>query len=171
MKTIRDAVTEATSSKRATGTIVRGAVRVVLASILASATVVAMPQGKIEPNGATSLSDLRNSAESGKAVDQFTLGNLYHDGHGAPQDYEEAAKWYRKAADQGYPPAQFNLGVMYAKGQGVPKDYMEAVKWYRKAADKGDAQAPAALARVEAGQTELSFVPSPVSSETLAHEA
>ena len=35
-----------------------------------------------------------------------------------PQDYAEAAKWYRKAADQGDAHAQFNLGVMYAQRSG-----------------------------------------------------
>ena len=54
-----------------------------------------------------------------------------------PQDYTQAAKWYRKAADQGNADAQPNLGLMYEKGQGVPQDYAQAVSWYRKAADQG----------------------------------
>src|SRR4029077_12512676 len=55
-------------------------------------------------------------------------------GQGVPQDYAEAAKWYRKAADQGFAEAQSNLGAMYAKGQGVPQDYVEAYKWFDLAA-------------------------------------
>lgn len=58
-----------------------------------------------------------------------------------PQDYAEAAKWYRLAADQGDAQAQYNLGVMYDLGQGVPQDDAKAVKWYRLAADQGFAQA------------------------------
>jgi len=47
-----------------------------------------------------------------------------------PQDYAEAAKWYRKAAEQGDANAQSNLGIMYAKGQGLPQNYVLAHMWY-----------------------------------------
>ena len=67
---------------------------------------------------------------------------MYEQGHGVPQDYAEAVKWYRKAADQGDAFAQYNLGVMYDNGEGVPQDQAEAVKWYRKAAEQGDAERP-----------------------------
>jgi hypothetical protein len=70
---------------------------------------------------------------------------MYANGEGVPQDYAEAAKWYRKAADQGYDVAQYNLGIMYDEGRGVPQDYAEAVKWYRKAADQGHARAQHSL--------------------------
>ena len=58
---------------------------------------------------------------------QISLGIMYANGQGVPQDYAEAVKWFRLAADQGDATAQFNLGIMYAKGQGVPQDYAEAV--------------------------------------------
>jgi len=54
-----------------------------------------------------------------------------------PQDYAEAACWYRKAADQADADAQRNLAYVYYIGQGVPQDYAEAARWYRKAADQG----------------------------------
>ena len=54
-----------------------------------------------------------------------------------PQDYAQAAEWYRKAADQGFAGAQVNLGLLYANGQGVARDYAEALKWFRSAADRG----------------------------------
>ena len=66
---------------------------------------------------------------------------MYHWGQGVPQDYAEAAKWFRKEAEQGYAAAQFNLGLIYAKGWGVPEDDAEAMKWFRKAADQGNAWA------------------------------
>jgi len=69
---------------------------------------------------------------------------MYEEGRGVPQDYAEAARWYRKAADQGGADAQNRLGLMYEKGRGVP-DYAEAVRWYRKAADQGHAGAQAKL--------------------------
>jgi TPR repeat protein len=62
-----------------------------------------------------------------------------------PQDYAEAAQWYRKAADQGNAEAQGNLGSLYEDGRGVPKDYAEATKWYHKAADQGNQHAQIAL--------------------------
>ena len=32
---------------------------------------------------------------------RFTLGVMYGEGRGVPQDYAEAARWYRRAAEQG----------------------------------------------------------------------
>jgi TPR repeat protein len=45
-------------------------------------------------------------------------------GHGVPQDYVEAVKWFRRAAEQGFADAQDSLARMYVQGQGVPKDYV-----------------------------------------------
>ena len=85
---------------------------------------------------------LRLAAEQGNADAQYSLGVMYDDGRGVPQDGAEAVKWYRLAAEQGYSLAQFNLGVMYAHGsRGVPQDGAEAVKWYRLAAEQGRASA------------------------------
>ena len=77
----------------------------------------------------------------GNAEAQNDVGFLYYTGQGVPQDYAEAARWYRLAADQGLAEAQYNLGLMYAEGEGVPRDDAEAVRWYRLAADQGDAEA------------------------------
>ena len=76
---------------------------------------------------------------------QFSLGNMYDEGQGVPQDYEEKLKWYRLSAEQGDAEAQFDLGTMYYQGQGVPQDDKEAFKWYRLASDKGDADAQCSL--------------------------
>ena len=59
---------------------------------------------------------------------------MYYNGHGVPQDYAEAVKWYRLAADQGVAAAQHDLGVMYLKGQGVPQNYVLAHMWFNLAA-------------------------------------
>jgi hypothetical protein len=61
---------------------------------------------------------------------------MYDKGQGIPQDYAEAAKWYRKAAEQGVAVAQHNLGFMYDKGEGVPQDYVQAHMWYNLAASR-----------------------------------
>ena len=80
-------------------------------------------------------------AKQGDADAQFDLGVMFYTGDPVPQDYKEAAKWYRKAAEQGVAEAQAFLGNMYSIGRGVPQDYKEAAKWCRKAAEQGDALA------------------------------
>src|SRR5512144_995787 len=84
---------------------------------------------------------LRPHAEQGNAAAQFSLGLMYRNGKGVPQDLVEAVKWYRRAADQGNSAAQYNLGVMYDEGRGVARSDADAMAWYRKAADQGDARA------------------------------
>ena len=73
-------------------------------------------------------------AKKGDARAQSNLGVSYQEGWGVPQDYEEAAKWFRKAAEQGYARAQYYLGILYANGDGVPKNHVKSIKWFRKAA-------------------------------------
>ena len=53
---------------------------------------------------ATALRLLRPLADQGDAVAQYNLGVMHANGHGVPQNYAEAAKWYRLAADQGDAP-------------------------------------------------------------------
>jgi TPR repeat protein len=78
-------------------------------------------------------------ANRGNVGAQRNLAAVYELGQGAPQDYTEAVKWYRKAAEQGDASGQSSLGAMYSNGQGVPQDDKEAVKWFRRAADQGSA--------------------------------
>jgi TPR repeat protein len=94
---------------------------------------------------ATVMRLLRPLADQGMALAQFSLGVMYANGKGVPQDSTQAANWFRKAADQGNADAQANLGAMYAKGKGVSQDSIQAVDWFRKAADQGNADAPASL--------------------------
>ena len=79
----------------------------------------------------------RTAAEQGDAEAQDSLGWAYRLGYGVPEDFAEAAKWFRRAAEQGYADAQLSLGVAYECGEGVPKDSAEAVRWYRRAAEQG----------------------------------
>ena len=43
----------------------------------------------------------RKATEQGNAASQVNLGHAYAEGRGAPQDYQEALKWYRKATGGG----------------------------------------------------------------------
>ncbi len=69
---------------------------------------------------------------------QYSLGVMYANGQGVPQDYAEAVRWYRKAADWGVPSAQNNLGAMYANGRGVTQDSVEAHMWFNLAGEQGN---------------------------------
>jgi TPR repeat protein len=77
---------------------------------------------------------LIESAEQGNADGQFHLGMWYESHH----NYEEAAKWYRRAAGQRNVAAQYHFAVLCENGQGVPQDYLEAAKWYLQAAGRGN---------------------------------
>ncbi len=81
---------------------------------------------------------------------QYSLGYMYAEGQGVPQDYAEALKWFGLAAEQGHVGAHVALGVMYDNGQGVPQDYAEAVKLYRLAAEQDNAGGQYNLGRMYA---------------------
>ncbi len=98
------------------------------------------------------IDDCRVRAEQGDAKAQNCLGGMYDTGQGAPRDYKEAVKWYRKAAEQGHAKAQYNLGVKYRAGEGVSQDYKESFKWFRKAAEQGCDLAQSAVAEVYSGR-------------------
>ena len=95
------------------------------------------------------IDSLRQKAEQGDADAQFILGASYYHGKGVPQDYVEAAKWWRKAAEQDQAYAQEYLGFAYSYGLGVPHDDVLAHMWYNLAASKlkGEARESAAKFR------------------------
>ena len=86
-----------------------------------------------------------NAANQGHLRANCSIGHVYEIGSGVTQDYNEAARWFRKAADQGNVEAQCKLGALLCDGKGVTQDYNEAAQWYRKAADQGDAGAQFSL--------------------------
>ena len=83
------------------------------------------------------IEQIKAQAKQGNTEAQCDLGSIYYYGRGVPQDYTEAANWWRLAAEQGNAVAQYNLGQLYYFGTGVPQDDTEAAKWYRLAADQG----------------------------------
>jgi uncharacterized protein len=89
-----------------------------------------------------SLEQVRKQGERGDISAQFALGFMYQNGKvlGVPQDYTEAARWYRMAADQGDYAAMHELGLMYFDGKGVPQDYATAYMWLDLAAARSPAQ-------------------------------
>ena len=79
---------------------------------------------------------------------QFSLGLLHYKGEGVPQDYNEAATWFRSAAEQGNAEAQLHLGFLYTEGHGVQQDIFQAAAWISKAADQGNAGAQTAVGAI-----------------------
>jgi uncharacterized protein len=75
-------------------------------------------------------------AERGDARAQTRLGIMLATGRGVPQNFVEAAYWYRRAAEQGDPDAQYLLGVCYDFGKGVPEDWVQAYKWLNLSASR-----------------------------------
>ncbi|MBD0315797.1 MAG: sel1 repeat family protein [Nitrospiraceae bacterium] len=84
---------------------------------------------------------IRTRAEDGSVEDQYSLGLRYERGQGVPQDYQQAARWYRLAAMQRSSAAQYKLCTLSDIGRGLPQNYQEALRWCRLAADHGEAQA------------------------------
>jgi hypothetical protein len=78
------------------------------------------------------------SAARGDATAQYNMGERYYLGSVVPQDYAEAARWFRLSAEQGHQLARTSLGAMHESGKGVAQDYAEAARWYRLAADQGE---------------------------------
>jgi|APSaa5957512535_1039671.scaffolds.fasta_scaffold00283_10 uncharacterized protein len=85
-------------------------------------------------------------AHRGDPAAQRNLAHLYRMGLGVPQDFVQAASWYRLAADSGLARAQANLATMYLRGQGVAEDPREAAFWFTAAAYNGHALAQFNLA-------------------------
>jgi TPR repeat protein len=90
---------------------------------------------------ATLVRKSKSMAEEGDAKGQYLYGMAFAKGWRVPQDFVEAAKWFRKAAEQGYAKAQYDLGAMHWDGIGVRRDFIEAAQWFRKAAEQGYAKA------------------------------
>src|SRR5437868_13294455 len=90
-----------------------------LAASLLVAWVATRKEGdapsKAEP--VVNLAEVRAKAERGDAEAQKNLGKIYARGELAPQNYEEAAKWYRQAAEQGYAQVQTALAGLYESGR------------------------------------------------------
>src|SRR4030081_1114713 len=87
-------------------------------------------------------------AEQGLPAAQSYLGFMFQSGRGVPQNYTEAAMWYRRAAEQGDTLAQYSLGLLYDRGQGVPRDIVEASKWLNLSAAAAPHRAREARARI-----------------------
>ncbi|MGL3608438.1 peptidoglycan-binding protein [Rhizobium sp. G187] len=95
----------------------------------------------IEVPAAITPASLVTAAKRGDAAALFEIGARYTDGRGVPNDFAEAAKWYRLAADRGFALAQYRLANFLEKGTGVAPDPAEAKRYYELAAASGNTSA------------------------------
>jgi TPR repeat protein len=135
--------------RRALLAVVAGLALSMLASDLAAAA--ALKQGVAAFNRQdymVAAQILTPYAERGNASAQAYLGFMYETGRGVPQNYTDAAMWYRRAAEQGDSLAQYSLGLLYDRGFGVPQDIIEAGKWLNLATAGAPPRAREARARI-----------------------
>src|SRR5260370_31111605 len=78
---------------------------------------------------ATALGIIRPLAETGNAVAQNELDDMYYEGRGVPQAEAEAVKWHQRAALQGLPPAQHMLALSYQNGTRVVRNHACHLYW------------------------------------------
>ena len=81
-------------------------------------------------NYKAALAEWTVQAEQGIAQAQYSLGYLYGNGEGVPENDKTAVKWLTQAAKQGHAKAQTDLGYMYEYGIGVLTDSKRAYMWY-----------------------------------------
>src|SRR5947209_8171738 len=67
------------------------------------------------------------------AASQIELGL----GFERAENYQEAARCYRRAADLGKAQGQYFLAELYEEGKGVTQSYVNAAKLYESAAAQG----------------------------------
>ena len=116
------------------------------------------------------IAALSVKANAGDADAQYNLGASYYIGQGVPQDYAQAAAWYRKAAEQGHADAQFNLGAAYGIGEGVPEDYVESHKWLNLAASRASAEKQKQFVETRDGVAQLMTPAQLAEAQKLARE-
>ena len=112
-----------------------------------------------------SVAAFEGRAAGGDAAAQCGMGLSYYTGQGVPQDYSQAAEWFRKAAEKDNPMAQYLLGTMYVVGKGLPQDFAEAYFWVDVAAAGKLDVATAATAAKSRDDTASLLTPSDLSHE------
>jgi len=104
-------------------------------------TGVSARQASALPPAAVGPHSLRLAAANGDPSAAFEVGSRLAEGRGVPQDFEQAAIWYRRAAERGFAPAQYRLATLLERGLGVTSDLAQARAWYVRAAEQGHVKA------------------------------
>ena len=94
--------------------------------------------GLDKPDPIRAVMLLERAALVGYPASQYSLGCMYAEGDGIPQDDLRSFLWFAEAAKRGHAAAMRKLAICYAKGQGCTKDDKKAVLWLNYAAQAGD---------------------------------
>lgn len=95
---------------------------------------------------AKGLAMLREGADAGNVLAQYSLGIIYREGRGGVKaDPAMAVDWLRKAATQGHALAMYDLAILLRDGSGTIADPAASLDWLKKAASLGNADSMAAL--------------------------
>jgi TPR repeat protein len=105
--------------------------------------------GGTSANPAEARAMLLKAAEANSAEAQYQLGVMYAEGAGGPKDDVAARAMFEKAAAQNHPKALQWLGAFAQNGRGGAQDSAAAKSYYERAAALGDADAKAALKRMD----------------------
>jgi len=115
----------------------------VLASLLIfpAAAQADYGQGKVaydSGNWKEAITNLRPEAEKGDARALVLLANMYGNGHGVDQDFEEAFTLYRRAAALNSLEGILATATLYQEGKGIGKNTRLAILWFERGAKLGD---------------------------------
>ena len=95
---------------------------------------------------AKGLAMLKEGADGGNVLAQYSLGLIYREGRGGVKaDPAAAVSWLTKASGQGHALAMYDLAILLRDGTGIIADPKASVDWLKKAAVLGDADSMAAL--------------------------
>lgn len=94
--------------------------------------------GMENPDPVRAVALLERAAMVGYPVSQYTLGCMYAEGDGIPQDNLRSFLWFAEAAKRGHAAAMRKLAICYAKGTGCTQDDKKALLWLNYAAQAGD---------------------------------
>ena len=84
-------------------------------------------------------------AEDGDIRAQYDVGVIYQEGRGVPQDFEEAAKWFRFSAEQDDFAEYCIRIVLHDLGMERSQDHEEIAGWFRQAAETVRENSPVPL--------------------------
>lgn len=103
---------------------------------------------------------MRQGCDDGAAIDCLTLGHMYRDGNGAPQDDARAIAMYRTACDISKSDDPYGsyachfAAAAYESGEGLPQDLARALQLYEKSCKAGndDSCSQATVVRLSIGK-------------------
>lgn len=78
----------------------------------------------------SNFEQVKKAAERADSKAMYQLAEMYSEGKGVPENFSEAAKWYRRSADAAYPEAHTAMGVIsLVKAAGLAGDDESAVRF------------------------------------------